>query len=41
MSPVQGFEAQQAVFFERMQAAGVGFARSSDVVQALLVNAGR
>ncbi|QBE62627.1 cysteine hydrolase [Pseudoduganella lutea] len=41
MSPVQGFEAQQAAFFERMRAAGVGFAQASDVVQELLVNAGR
>ena len=41
MSPVQGFEAQQTEFFERMRAAGVGFARASDVVQELLVNAGR
>lgn len=41
MSPVQGFEAQQAAFFDRMRAAGVGFAQASDVVQELLVNAGR
>ena len=41
MSPVQGFEAQQAAFFERMRAAGVGFAQASDVAQELLVNAGR
>jgi nicotinamidase-related amidase len=41
MSPVQGFEAQQAAFFERMRSAGVGFARSADVAQELLVNAGR
>ncbi|GGY69946.1 cysteine hydrolase [Pseudoduganella albidiflava] len=41
MSPVQGFEAQQEDFFDRMRAAGVGFAQASDVVQELLVNAGR
>ncbi|GGY05923.1 cysteine hydrolase [Massilia dura] len=41
MSPVQGFEAQQAAFFERMRTAGVGFAQSSDVLQELLLNAGR
>jgi nicotinamidase-related amidase len=41
MSPVQGFEAQQAAFFDSMRAAGVGFATASDVTQELLVNAGR
>jgi nicotinamidase/pyrazinamidase len=41
MSPVPGFAAQQQAFFERMRAAGVGFAQASDVTQELLVNAGR
>jgi nicotinamidase/pyrazinamidase len=41
MSPVQGFEAQQQAFFERMRGFGVGFAQAADVTQELLVNAGR
>ncbi len=41
MSPVQGFEAQQRGFFDAMRAKGVQFAQAGDVLQDLLVNAGR
>ena len=41
MSPVQGYEAQQRGFFDSMRAKGVQFAQAGDVLQELLVNAGR
>lgn len=41
MSPVTGFEAQQQDFLARMRAKGVQMAQSGDVLQELLVNAGR
>jgi nicotinamidase-related amidase len=41
MSPVSGFEAQYRAFVDAMQARGVQVAQSGDVLQELLVNAGR
>ncbi len=41
LSPVPGFEAQQQDFLERMRARGVQLQQSTDVLQELLINAGR
>ncbi|TWI65286.1 nicotinamidase-related amidase [Pseudoduganella lurida] len=41
MSPVAGFEAQQGAFFEQMRELGVRFATADEVLQELLLNAGR